>query len=99
MAGSLAAAFLPGPSPWMAGIDNPFGVEGLEDVKNLVDASLEALSYGVFGLAAVVSLYFRYRRAGRVERHQIKWFAYAGAVLLLGAAYRPLTVEFSLPGM
>jgi hypothetical protein len=83
--GSLAAAFLPGPSPWITAINNPFGVEGLEDVKNLVDASLEALSYGVFGLAAVVSLYFRYRRAGRVERHQIKWFAYAGAVLLLGA--------------
>ncbi len=83
--GSLAAAFLPGPSPWITAINNPFGVEGLEDVKNLVDASLETLSYGVFGLAAVVSLYFRYRRAGRVERQQIKWFAYAGAVLLLGA--------------
>ena len=85
IAGSLAAAFLPGPSPWITAIDNPFGLEGLQDVKNLVDAFLEALSYGVFGLAAVVSLYFRYRRVGRVERQQIKWFAYAGAVLLLGA--------------
>jgi len=44
LAGSFAAAFLPGPSPWIATIDNPFGVEGLEDVKNLVDGSLEALS-------------------------------------------------------
>jgi glucan phosphoethanolaminetransferase (alkaline phosphatase superfamily) len=75
---------LPGPSPWIAAIDNPFGVEGLKDIYNLVDASLEALSYGVFGVPGVVSLYFRFRRAGRVERQQIKWFAYAGAVLLSG---------------
>ena len=85
LAGSFAAAFLPGPSPWIATIDNPFGVEGLEDVKNLVDGSLEALSYGVFGVAGVLSLFFRFRRAGHVERQQIKWFAYAGVVLLAGA--------------
>jgi hypothetical protein len=30
----------------------------------------------------MVSLYFRFRRAGQVKREQIKWFAYAGAVLL-----------------
>ena len=33
----------------------------------------------------MVSLYFRFRRACQVERQQIKWFAYAGAVLLSGA--------------
>jgi hypothetical protein len=85
VAGSFAAAFLPGPSPWIAAIDNPFGVEGWKNIKSLVDGSLEALSYGVFGVAGVVSLYFRFRRAGRVEREQIKWLAYAGAVLLTGA--------------
>ena len=85
VAGSLAAAFLPGPSPWIAAIDNPFGLEGLKDFKNLIDGSLEALSYGVLGVAGVVSLYIRFRRAGPMERLQIKWFAYAGAVLLLGA--------------
>jgi hypothetical protein len=85
VAGSLVAAFLPGPSPWITALDNPFGVEGLKEFKNLIDGSLEALSYGIFGLAAVVSLYVRFRRAGRVERQQIKWFAYAGTVLLAGA--------------
>jgi hypothetical protein len=45
VAGSLAAVFLPGPSPWIAAIDNPFGAEGLKDIYNLVDGSLEALSY------------------------------------------------------
>ena len=83
VAGSFAAAFLPGPSPWLSAINNPFGIEGLQDIKNLVDASLEVLSYGVL-IAGVVSLYFRFRRARQVERQQIKWFAYAGAVLLTG---------------
>jgi len=83
VAGSFVAAFLPGPIPWLPAIDNPFGIEGLQDIKNLVDASLEVLSYGIL-LAGVVSLYLRFRRAGRVERQQIKWLAYAGAVLLTG---------------
>jgi hypothetical protein len=83
VAGSIVAAFLPGPSPWLAAIDNPLGFEGLRGIKDPVDGSLEALSYGVL-LGAVVSLYFRYRRAGRVEHQQIKWLAYVGAVLLGG---------------
>jgi hypothetical protein len=85
VAGASAAAFLPGPTPWIHAVDNPFGTEGLGAAKDPIDGTLEALSYGVFGLAGVVSLFFRFRRAGRVEREQIKWFAYAGAVLLLGA--------------
>jgi hypothetical protein len=83
VAGSFVAAFLPGPSPWLPAINNPLGVEGLQSVNELVDGSLEALSYGVL-LAGVVSLYFRYRRAGQVEHQQIKWLAYVGAVLLTG---------------
>jgi hypothetical protein len=83
--GGFAAALLPGPGPLITSIDNPLGVGGLRDVKDLVDGTLEALSYGVLGIAAVVSLYFRFRRAGRVERQQIKWFAYAGTVLIVGA--------------
>ena len=83
VSGSFVAAFLPGPIPWLPAIDNPFGIEGLQEFKNLVDASLEVLSYGIL-LAGVVSLYLRFRSAGRVERQQIKWLAYAGAVLLTG---------------
>jgi hypothetical protein len=91
VAGSFAAAFLPGPSPWIATIHNPFGVEGLEQIRNLVDAALRALSYGLFGLAGVLSLYVRFRRAGRVERQQIKWFAYAGALPTRGATQTALS--------
>ena len=49
VAGSFAAAFLPGPGPWIAGIDNPFGVEGLAGISNLVDASLRTLSFWEWG--------------------------------------------------
>jgi len=84
VAGSIAAALLPGPSPFIAAIDNPFGVEGLRDIKDLIDGSLEALSYGVLGVAGLVALYVRYRRALGAERQQIKWLAYAGTVLLTG---------------
>jgi hypothetical protein len=84
VAGSFAAAFLPGPSPFIEAIDNPFGVEGLRDVKNLVDGVLEALSYGVLGVAGLVAFYVRFRRGLGAERQQIKWLAYAGTVLLTG---------------
>jgi hypothetical protein len=84
VAGSFTAAFLPGPSPFIEAIDNPFGVEGLKDVKNLVDGVLEALSYGVLGVAGLAALYVRFRRGLGAERQQIKWLAYAGTVLLTG---------------
>jgi signal transduction histidine kinase len=34
------------------------------------------------GLAAIVSLVFRYRRAGSVEREQLKWLVYAGGLIV-----------------
>ena len=34
------------------------------------------------GLAAIVSLVFRYRRAGTVEREQLKWLVYAGGIIV-----------------
>ena len=48
-----------------------------------------ALGYGLYLAAAAVaagSLVVRYRRAGGVERQQIKWVAYAAVVGALGAA-------------
>ena len=46
------------------------------------------------GLAAIVSLAIRFRRAEAVERQQIKWFAAAGA---LEVALLLLTTLFSIP--
>jgi hypothetical protein len=83
--GATVAALLPVPICNVCSIENPLGVEGLASVSELVDSLLEAFWYGVLGLVAVASLFLRYRRAGGIERQQIKWFAYAAAVIFLGA--------------
>jgi len=46
------------------------------------------------GLAAIVSLFFRYRRAGTVEREQLKWLVYAGALIVLAVLAQPVVSHF-----
>jgi hypothetical protein len=77
--GILAAAFSPGPIRGLESIDNPLGIEG---APNLV-VVLEALIFGL-GFGAAASMFARLRRARGVERQQLKWFAYAVAVLAGG---------------
>jgi hypothetical protein len=82
--GVAVAAVLPVPICNVCSIENPLGIEGLESVSELVDALIEAFWYGL-GLVAVASLFLRFRRAGGVERQQIKWLAYTASVVVLGA--------------
>jgi len=60
-------------------ITNPYGVDSsiLEPVR-VAGAILASGSM----VASAVSLIVRMRRAGRVERQQIKWLAYGGAVVV-----------------
>jgi signal transduction histidine kinase len=50
------------------------------------------------GVAAIVSLAFRYRRAGTVEREQLKWLVYAGALIVLALLAELVVGHFMSPG-
>ena len=65
-------------------VTNPFGVEALDGLVGPV--GVLSLPLAIFtGLAPLVALFVRYRRAeGEAGRQQIKWVAYA-LVLLTGA--------------
>jgi hypothetical protein len=78
--GSVAAALSPGPIDTLAPVRNPLGVEGAPNLIGWVEVVVFALTLG-----AAASLFVRLRRARGVERQQIKWFAYAAAVLAVGA--------------
>src|SRR6266496_2393974 len=95
----LGNAFAPtlasGPPP----VRNPIGVAGpaghVFDVLGGAGAALIAAT----GLAAIVSLIFRYRRAGTVEREQLKWLIYAGGLIVAAVLAEPMIEQLLLgPG-
>ncbi len=77
-------AFRPGPLTNSAfpSVTNPFGIETLAGVRDLLEFAAFLLMLGTV-LVSAVSLVVRFRRARLLERQQIKWFAYAGAFLAL----------------
>jgi hypothetical protein len=64
-------------------VPNPVGVTGAPGkiFTVMVGASLALIA--VTGLAAVLSLVFRYRKARAGERAQLRWLVYAGAVIVV----------------
>jgi hypothetical protein len=79
VAGSVAAAYSPGPVEGLGFHRNPLGIEGLPDLSVSVEILVFALMLG-----AAASLFVRLRRCSGLERQQIRWFAYATAVLAGG---------------
>jgi hypothetical protein len=76
-------ALEPGPLEEFPRITNPYGVDSpILDAIAVAGAILAGASM----LASAVSLIVRMRRAGRVQRQQIKWLAYGGAVVV-GAVF------------
>jgi len=60
-------------------LHNPLGIEGLPNASK----AIEAFMYGLVVVGAT-SMLMRLRYAGRIERQQIKWFAYATVVVISG---------------
>jgi hypothetical protein len=65
-------------------VSNPLGVSSLGDVEEGVFGGILGISLSLLALIAMVSLVVRFRRSRGEERQQIKWFAYAGVLLVLG---------------
>ena len=78
----LPAAILAALSPGLilsSTLRNPLGIEELPNASKTVEAFMYGLV--VVGAASMLS---RLRHAGRIERQQIKWFAYATAAAISG---------------
>ena len=70
----------PGPLEDFPRMMNPYGVDSLIlEAVAIAGAILASASM----VASAVSLIVRMRQAGRVERQQIKWLAYGGAVVIV----------------
>ncbi len=76
-------------------IPNPLGLAGVPDPD---DSPVGAVLYGIFlvcGVAAMVSVVVRFRRAQGVERQQLKWFTFAVVLVVLA---QPVT-DYLFPGI
>jgi hypothetical protein len=79
LVGAISQALAPGSVYYLRDIHNPYGVEGLPNVGNLVQMVVFTLIF-----VSAVSLFVRRLRASGVERQQLKWFAYSSALAVSG---------------
>ncbi len=83
--GSIAVAFSPGPIDGITAIHNPIGIDSLGIALGQTVVDLVEGVQIVVALSAAASPFVRLRHAGLRERQQIKWFAYAATILIIGA--------------
>ena len=80
LTGTVSVALWPETAAGFDLVNHPLGIEVATDTMNPVETILYAL-----GLVAAASLLVRLRHSVGVKRQQVKWFAYAVAVLATSA--------------
>ena len=94
-AGGVAGlALKAGPLVDFPQISNPYGVDG--PVVGIVGVVGSIVAAGSM-VASAASLIVRLRRTRGEQRQQIKWLAYAGAVLVVAIGVGALTIPWSVP--
>jgi hypothetical protein len=78
---ALGNTFAPTIFTASAKMRNPVGLAGPAGDLSKAIAVAGVILIAAAGLAAIVSLAFRYRRAGTTVRAQLKWLVYAAAVI------------------
>ncbi|MGH2595679.1 MAG: ATP-binding protein [Actinomycetota bacterium] len=77
-------------------LHNPLGLE-LWGAGHALFTTLKGVAFGMAVLAgflSVISLFFRYHRAGRLEREQIRWLMFAGVIVIISlVASGPITAN------
>jgi signal transduction histidine kinase len=77
---------------------NPIGVSGPAGSLLKLLAGGSGVLIAAAGLASIVSLVFRYRHTATVEREQLKWLLYAGAVIVTAVLAEPVAEKIIGPG-
>src|SRR5829696_6031215 len=90
--GTITSAFSFGANAGLAPVRNPLGIEGF---SNAYDAVLTLLT--VLTVPAALSPFARLRRAGGVERQQLKWFAYAVGIYAIATALNVIIIAIDAP--
>ncbi len=76
----LVGAFYPGPISGLEPVRNPLGIEAARELLVFAGVLLFYLFTALL-LASAACVYLRFRRGSGTERQQIKWLAYAAALL------------------
>jgi hypothetical protein len=85
LVGAALVALAPGPISGLGSIENPLGIEGLDAIGGVRANYLVQAALGALALATASLMFSRLLSARGEERQQLKWFAYAAAVLTCGA--------------
>jgi hypothetical protein len=85
LVGAAVVALAPGPISGLGSVENPVGIEGLGAIGGVRANYLVQAALGALALATASLMFSRLLSARGEERQQLKWFAYAAAVLTCGA--------------